>query len=144
MYQKVLLCVDDRPESAKAVTEALRLARTCDARIFAAWVLPATGHEARVAGATAPVRTRRRAGIRKTEPGAEGEEHAWSRLYEIEDEAFEQNVRISLLLETGDRDEKLLALIDSYQLDALMVGTRSIAGWEKLIERSPVAVILIR
>jgi nucleotide-binding universal stress UspA family protein len=137
MYQKVLLCVDDRPESAKAVTEALRLARTCDARIFAAWVLP-------VAGAPAPVRTRRRAGIRKTEPGSEGEEHAWSRLYEIEDEAFEQNVRISLLLETGDRDEKLLALIDSYQLDALMVGTRSIAGWEKLIERSPVAVILIR
>jgi nucleotide-binding universal stress UspA family protein len=137
MYQKVLLCVDDRPESAKAVTEALRLARTCDARIFAAWVLPA-------AGAPAPARTRRRAAIRKAEPGSEGEEHAWSRLYEIEDEAFEQNVRISLLLETGDRDDKLLALIDSYQLDALMVGTRSIAGWEKLIERSPVAVILIR
>lgn len=144
MYQKVLLHVDDRPESAKAVTEALRLARTCDARIFAAWVLPATGPEARAAGAPAPVRTRRRAAIRKAEPGSEDEEHAWSRLYEIEDEAFEQNVRISLLLETGDRDEKLLALIDSYQLDALMVGTRSIAGWEKLIERSPVAVILIR
>jgi nucleotide-binding universal stress UspA family protein len=137
MYQKVLLYVDDRPESAKAVTEALRLARTCDARIFATWVLPVTG-------TSTPTRTRRRAGIRKAEPGSEGEEHAWSRLYEIEDEAFEQSVRISLLLETGDRDEKLLAVIDSYQLDALMVGTRSIAGWERLIERSPVAVILIR
>jgi nucleotide-binding universal stress UspA family protein len=137
MYQKVLLYVDDRPESAKAVTEALRLARTCDARIFATWVLPVTS-------TSTPTRARRRAGIRKAEPGSEGEEHAWSRLYEIEDEAFEQSVRISLLLETGDRDEKLLAVIDSYRLDALMVGARSIAGWERLIERSPVAVILIR
>ena len=94
--------------------------------------------------APAATRTRRRAGIRKTEPGSEGEEHAWSRLYEIEDDAFEQNVKISLLLETGNRDDKLLALIDSYQLDALMLGARSIAGWEQLIERSPVAVILIR
>jgi len=137
MYQKVLLYVDDRPESAKAAAEALRLARTCDARIFAAWVLPQTD-------TPVPIRPRRRAGIRKPEPGSAGEEHAWSRLYEIEDDAFEHNVRISLLLETGDRDEKLLALIDSYQLDALLLGTRSAAGWEKLIERSPVTVILIR
>lgn len=139
MYQKVLLYVDDRPESEKAASEALRLARVCDARIFATWVMPET---VPVTAVSQP--TRRRAGKRKAQPGSEFEEHAWSRLYEIEDDAFEQNVKISLLLETGNRDEKLLALIDSYQLDALMLGTRSIAGWEALIERSPVAVILIR
>lgn len=139
MYQKVLLYVDDRPESEKAATEALRLARTCDARIFATWVMPETGTQTAVAQPT-----KRRAGKRKAQPGSELEEHAWSRLYEIEDDAFEQNVKISLLLEAGNRDDKLLALIDSYQLDALMLGTRSIAGWEALIERSPVTVILIR
>jgi nucleotide-binding universal stress UspA family protein len=139
MYQKVLLYVDDRPESEKAAAEALRLARTCDARIFATWVMLET-----VPTAAVVQPARRRAGKRKTQPGSELEEHAWSRLYEIEDDAFEQNVKISLLLETGNRDDKLLALIDSYQLDALMLGTRSIAGWEALIERSPVTVILIR
>jgi nucleotide-binding universal stress UspA family protein len=139
MYQKVLLYVDDRPESEKAASEALRLARTCDARIFATWVMPETVPANPVAQPT-----KRRAGKRKAQPGSELEEHAWSRLYEIEDDAFEQNVKISLLLETGNRDDKLLALIDSYQLDALMLGTRSIAGWEALIERSPVTVILIR
>ena len=139
MYQKVLLYVDDRPESEKAASEALRLARVCDARVFATWVMPET-----VPVTTAPQPAKRRVGKRKAQPGSELEEHAWSRLYEIEDDAFEQNVKISLLLETGNRDDKLLALIDSYQLDALMLGTRSIAGWEQLIERSPVAVILIR
>jgi nucleotide-binding universal stress UspA family protein len=139
MYQKVLLYVDDRPESEKAASEALRLARVCDARIFATWVMPGT-----VPVTTVSQPAKRRAGKRKAQPGSELEEHAWSRLYEIEDDAFEQNVKISLLLETGNRDDKLLALIDSYELDALMLGTRSIAGWEQLIERSPVAVILIR
>lgn len=139
MYQKVLLYVDDRPESEKAASEALRLARVCDARIFATWVMPGT-----VPVTTVSQPAKRRAGKRKVQPGSELEEHAWSRLYEIEDDAFEQNVKISLLLETGNRDDKLLALIDSYQLDALMLGARSIAGWEQLIERSPVAVILIR
>jgi nucleotide-binding universal stress UspA family protein len=139
MYQRILLYVDDRPESEKAASEALRLARSCDARVFATWVMPETDP-----APVAPQPAKRRAGKRKAQPGSELEEHAWSRLYEIEDDAFEQNVRISLLLETGRRDEKLLALIDSYQLDALMLGTRSIAGWEALIERSPVAVILIR
>jgi nucleotide-binding universal stress UspA family protein len=139
MYQKVLLYVDDRPESEKAASEALRLARVCDARIFVTWVMPET-----VPVTTVSQPAKRRAGKRKTQPGSELEEHAWSRLYEIEDDAFEQNVKISLLLETGNRDDKLLALIDSYQLDALMLGARSIAGWEQLIERSPVAVILIR
>jgi nucleotide-binding universal stress UspA family protein len=134
MFQKILLYVDDRPESAVAAERALRMARVGDARVFATWVLPESGNPA-------AARTGRRAPRTKAAPD---EEHAWSRLYEIEDDAFEQDVKISLLLETGNRDEKLLGLIDSYQLDALVIGTRTAKGWEDLIQRSPVTVILAR
>ena len=142
MFEKILLCVDDRPESKVAATRALEMARLCDARIFAAWVLNPEMPVAD-AGAPRPVTGPRR-GPRRPKTASEPEELAWSRLYEIEDSAFEANVRISLLLETGNRDEKLLALIDSYQLEALVIGARSVRGWENLIERSPVMVILAR
>jgi nucleotide-binding universal stress UspA family protein len=145
MFEKILLLVDERPETLVAAARALKLARLCDARVFAVSVLPeatpASGTDPKPDRALTGQATRSR---RRRAASSEPEEAAWARLYEIEDDAFEENVRISLLLETGSRDEKLLALIDSYQLDALIIGTRSLAGWEKLVERCPVAVILLR
>jgi nucleotide-binding universal stress UspA family protein len=129
MFARLLLYVDERPESLAAAGPALRLARLCDARLFAVSVVPESPN------------SRRR---RRREPGSEPEEQAWSRLYEIEDDAFEQEVKISLLLESGSRDERILALIDSYQADALILGSRSLAGWEQLIERCSKPVILLR
>ena len=143
MFQKLLLWVDERPESAAAANQALLLARLGDARVFAVSVLEVPA-AAEPSGAASAAKRLRRGPRRKATPTAEPEERAWSRLYEIEDDAFEANVKISLLLETGNRDEKLLALIDSYQLDALIIGTRSIRGWEELIERCPVTVLLSR
>jgi nucleotide-binding universal stress UspA family protein len=142
VFQKILLGVDDRPESKVAATRALEMAKLCDARIFAAWVLNPEAPTA--AGGPGSSVTAPRRGPRRPKTASEPEELAWSRLYEIEDSAFEANVRISLLLETGNRDEKLLALIDSYQLEALVIGARSVKGWESLIERCPVIVILAR
>ena len=138
MFQKLLLYVDDRPESLVAASRALEMARLCDARVFAAAVLNQESVPTVKTGA------RPRRSLRRPQTGTEPEELAWSRLYEIEDDAFEANVRISLLLETGNRDEKLLALIGSYQLEALIIGARSPLGWENLIERCPVMVIFAR
>jgi len=135
MFQKILVYVVDRAESRKAAGLALATARLCDARVFAVWVLPPEPGPS----ALEPAKPRR-AGRKRREP----EEFAWRRLYEIEEDAFEANVRTSLLLEYGDRDEKLLGLIDSYRLETLIIGARTLAGWERLIERCPVAVILAR
>jgi nucleotide-binding universal stress UspA family protein len=137
MFKNILLLVDERPETAGAKALALKAARLCDARVFAVSVLPATAGPALKAA-----RLRRSPG--RVGAASEPEETAWARLYEIEDEAFAEDTRISLLLETGNRDDTLLALIDSYHLDALFIGARSVRGWEALIERCPSTVILVR
>jgi len=149
MFNRILLYVDERPESRAAAALALRMAKLCDARLFAVSVLAeppeAAGSQAHK---STSAQEHKAAGAGKRRrgrgPSTEPEEQAWSRLYEIEDDAFEQDVKISLLLDNGNRDERVLALVDNYQVDALLIATQGLAGWEQLIERCPKPVVLLR
>ena len=82
--ERILLYVEDTPGMAAAVAWTLRLAKGMSCRVFALSVV----------NPDAPRR-------RDTQT-SDAEERAWSLLYEIEDDAFQKNVRISLLLETGE------------------------------------------
>lgn len=134
LFQRILVYMDHRSESLQAAALGLRLAQLSAGRVFAVEILnPLT------AGAPKELFVGRSRQKRR-----EPEEAAWRRLYEIEEDAFEADVRISLLLERGDRDDVLLNLIASYQLDVLIIGSRTTEGWEQLIARCPVTVILAR
>ena len=145
MFERIMLCLDERDPGKPGVAQALRLAQSMDARLFVVTVLSPIASPVATDPAAATCKPPRRFRRRRTpDPASEREETAWCRLYEIEDDCFDLNVKSSLLLETGDRDERVLSLIESYQLDALAIGTRSVSGWEALIERCPVPVILLR
>ena len=83
--ERILLYVEDTPGIAAAVAWTLRLAQGMSCRVFALSVVsPDVPH-------------------RRDARTSDAEERAWGLLYEIEDEAFQKNVRISLLLEPASR-----------------------------------------
>jgi nucleotide-binding universal stress UspA family protein len=116
MIERILLCVDDTPGLGRTAAWALDLARALSCRLFAVAVI--------------------------ARPDAE--ERAWELLYEIEDDAFEQNVRVSLLLESGEALPQLARLAASYGVDLVVAGadTRLPAG--ELVDQSPRPVVFVK
>jgi sugar phosphate isomerase/epimerase len=45
------------------------------------------------------------------------EDRSWKFLYEIEDIAFEREIKISLMLEEGDVEDTIAAVVKSYNVD---------------------------
>jgi nucleotide-binding universal stress UspA family protein len=63
------------------------------------------------------------------------EESAWARLYEVEEEAFSRDVRVSLLLEQGEPVDRLLELCESYEVDILLLDAASRLSTAELVGR---------
>lgn len=124
MIERILLYVEDLPGSQAAAAWALDLARALSARVFAVCVIAPPG------------RARR--------GRSQAEEKAWGLLYEIEDDAFEQNVRVSLLLEPGEPLARLCDLCSSYHADLVVAGTDCRIPAADLIRRCPRPVVFAK
>ena len=124
--ERVLLYVEDTPGMPTAAEWTLRLARGMSCRVFALAVI----------NPDAP----RRRGTHTSDD----EERAWSSLYEIEDEAFQQNVRISLLLETGDALQQLINLSASYDADLIVASADCRLTGTRLVRQSSRPVVFVK
>jgi nucleotide-binding universal stress UspA family protein len=125
MIERILLFVEDAPGFRDAAAWALRLAQPLSARIFAVCVLPPGSA---------------RAGARRSEL----EEPAWQLLYEVEDDAFEGNVKISLLLEQGEPLERLCDLCQSYRVQLVCLSTDTRLGAAEVLRKCPQPVVFVR
>lgn len=125
MLERILLHVEDLPGTRAAAAWTLNLARALSARVYAVCVIPPP-----------PGRSRRNR--------SQAEETAWGILYEIEDDAFEQNVRISLLLEQGEPLARLCDLCSSYNADIVVAGADCRIPAADLIRRCPRPVVFAK
>ncbi len=124
--ERILLYVDATPGMATSAAWALRLAKGMSVRVFALSVV----------NPDAPRR-------RDTQT-SDDEERAWSGLYEIEDDAFQRNVRISLLLETGDPLQKLISLSASYDAELVVVSADCRLTCSELVRQSSRPVVFVK
>ncbi len=123
MLEKILLYVDDS-ESVKVLVDwTLKLARQLNIRIFAVFII-------------------NRPHSRQPKD-LNQEETAWAVLYEIEDSAFEENVKISLILEEGRPEDKLMEILTSFELDGMIIRSQAKLDFKELISRMPPGKVLI-
>jgi nucleotide-binding universal stress UspA family protein len=126
MISRMLLYVEDTPGLGRAAAWTLGLAQTLSCRVFALAVI-------------GPAQPRKRLSTTSNI-----EERAWELLYEIEDDAFGKNVRVSLLLEPGEPLTRLLDLISSYEIDLIVASADTRLPVPELVKRSPRPVVLAR
>jgi len=119
MVDRVLLYVADTPGMARAAAWTIKLARTTSARIFAVAIVDP-----------------------KEPPHVE--ERCWELLYGVEDDAFEQNVRVSLLLEQGEPLPRLLHLSASYEIELVIAAADSRLGILELVRQSSRPVVFVK
>lgn len=126
MIEKALLFVEDTPGAPRAAAWALGLARKLSCRVFAVAILEARG------------------GPRGHGPPPEVEEKAWEQLYEVEDDAFQSDVRISLLLDQGKPLPRLLQLAASYEVELIVVAADTRLPSGDLIRQGERPVVFVR
>jgi len=124
--ERIMLYVEDTPGMATAATWTLRLAKGMSLRVFALSVVT-------------PDAPRRR-----DTQTSDAEERAWSGLYEIEDDAFQKNVRISLLFETGDPLQKLISLSTSYDAELIVASADCRLTCSELVRQSSRPVVFVK
>ncbi len=136
MIGQLLIYLDDSPGARTAARWALDLARFLSARVYALYVL----------SAPEPVRRGRKSPATATSSlqPAPLEERAWEVLYEVEDEAFERDVRISLLLEPGEPLARLQDVCQSYKTDLVVVSADCPLPLEKIVNQLPSPVVFIK
>ena len=119
MLDRILLHVADTPGMERTAAWTMELARAVSARVFAVAVIGP-----------------------KEMPDVE--ERAWELLYGVEDDAFEQNVRVSLLLEQGEPLPRLLQLSASYEIGLLVAGADSRLDVPELVRKSSRPVVFVK
>ena len=124
--ERVLLYVEDTPGMPAAVAWAMRLAKGMSCRVFALSVISPD--------------TQRRRDNQKSD----AEERAWSMLYEIEDDAFQQNVRISLLLESGEPLSRLISVSTSYDAELIILSADCRLMVAELVRQSSRPVVFVK
>jgi nucleotide-binding universal stress UspA family protein len=125
--ERLVLYVDDTPGMTRTTAWALRLARLTSGRLFAVAVIdPSSPH------------------VRHDSPSSAAEERAWELLYGIEDDAFQQNVRISLLLEQGEPLERLVSISQSYEADVILASADCRLLISELLRQSPRPVVFVK
>jgi hypothetical protein len=128
MPERILLIVDREPGWFEQARWTLGLARRLGARVIAASLMDGA------AVADGPDPEERVAAL---------EEQAWKRLYEIEDAAFEQDVKISLLIDQGPPLELLIGLVASYEAGIVVLGVGGPLTPAAVLERCPVPVVFM-
>jgi len=131
MLEKILLYVENRESSQALALWTLKIARKLNARIYAVFVINDSTLK--------PPVTNPKSKRHKTDQ----EETAWATLYEIEDDAFEENVKISLIIEEGRPEDKLIEVLKSFELDGMIISSQSKLDFKELISRMPSGKALI-
>jgi len=72
------------------------------------------------------------------------EEQTWQRLYEIEDQAFRLNAKVSLIVEQGRPLDRLLELAESYDARLLVLSTGTRLDTGEVLARAPIPVLFAR
>jgi nucleotide-binding universal stress UspA family protein len=121
--ERLLLYVEPTPGMARATDWALKTAQHWGSRVFAVSVLD-----------TKAARN----------PAEDAEEQAWEALYEIEDDAFRQNIRISLLLEQGDPLQRVLSLAANYDIELVVFGADTRLNAAELVRRAARPLVFVR
>ena len=124
--ERILLYVEDTPGMPAAVKWALRLAKGMSCRVIALAVID-------------PAAPRRR-----EVQASDAEERAWGLLYEIEDDAFRQNIRISLLLEQGDPLQRVLSLTANYDIEMVVFSADTRLNTAELVKRTGRPLVFVR
>lgn len=126
MLERILLYVEESEASKRLAAWALKFAKILNARIFALFVIKNS-----------------KAKSKRVQPKSNQEEDAWAILYEIEDEAFEENVKISLLLEESRPEDKIIEVLDSFKLDGMIISSQARLDIKELISRMVLGKVLI-
>lgn len=128
MPERILLVVDPRPGWLELAHWTLGLARKLGARIIAASLMDGAAVQE---------------GPDHDEQVAALEEQAWKQLYEVEDAAFEQDVKISLLIDQGQPLELLVELVASYEAELVVLGAGGPLSPAAVLERCQAPVVFM-
>lgn len=134
MLEKILLYVENREATKVLATWTLKLAKTLNARIFAVFIINDSTLTPPVANPKA----------KRHKAGSHREETAWAILYEIEDDAFEENVKISLIIEEGRPEDKLIEVLKSFELDGMIISSQSKLDLKELISHCQGKALIIK
>jgi len=124
--ERILLYVEDTPGMPATVAWSLRLAKGMSCRVIALSVIDPDAPRRREAQAS------------------DAEERSWGMLYEIEDDAFQQNVRISLLLEPGEPLPHLISLSSSYDAELIVASADCRLTISELVRQSSRPVVFVK
>ncbi|MBN2464369.1 universal stress protein [candidate division WOR-3 bacterium] len=124
--ERIMLYVEDTPGMATAAAWSLRLAKGMSCRLFALSVVDPDAPR------------------RQDSQTSDAEERAWSQLYEVEDDAFQKNVRISLLLETGEPLQRLISLSTSYDAELIVASADCRLTCSELVRQSNRPVVFVK
>lgn len=133
MINQLLLWLNNTPSFRTTVTWALTVAQTLSARVYALYILPPES--------TAGTETSKK---RNRKSSTEREEKAWELLYEVEDEAFDKNVRISLLLERGEPLPRFKEICSIYHPDLIVLGADVPLPAGEIINQTPKPVVFVK
>lgn len=131
MFEKILLYIDSKESAKTSASWTLKLAKIFNARIFAVYIIN-------------QIISKPKLKIKSQKANSKQEETAWSLLYEIEDDAFEENVKISLIVEEGRPEDKLIDVFQSFEIDVMIVAGHSKLEFEELIKRCPGKILIIK
>lgn len=128
--KKILLYIEPKTEIEKISRFTMDLAKQYDARVFALVIIKSA-----------------LAGIPKVKTRTE--EQAWKRLYEIEEDAFESEVKISLLLEEIEPmnrnalTQKLINVALTFQAELIIFSSKAKLNLKKLTGRTTIPIIIV-
>ncbi|MBS4016294.1 MAG: universal stress protein [Candidatus Latescibacteria bacterium] len=124
--KNILVCLETRNPVEPISQFTVKLAQTYDARLFALTIIKQPSPD---------IKTRT-------------DERAWKRLYEIEEDAFEAGIKISLLLEEIDElnrtaiTDKIISIIKHFSIGMLVVSGNAKINIKDLISGLTIPVIV--
>ena len=128
MPERILLVLDRRPGWPGLAGWTLALARRLGARVIAAGLLDTDAIPE---------------GPQQESLVSELEEQAWKLLYEVEDRAFQQDVKISLLVDQGAPIDRLVELVTSYEVQLVVLTPGGPLDPAAVLERCPAPVVFV-
>lgn len=132
--RRMLLYIDEKSRSKRVVDWTLKIAKVLKSRVYALYPLYSQRIEDRA----------RELKKKSEDIRSQMEEEGWSYLYQIEDEAFEREVKVSLFLEEGEGISLVNSMVESYEIDMIVLGVSAGIEIEKLIRESKASIAIIK
>lgn len=132
--RRMLLYIDEKSRSKRVVDWTLKIAKVLKSRVYVLYPLYSQRIEDRA----------RELKKKSEDIRSQMEEEGWSYLYQIEDEAFEREVKVSLFLEEGEGISLVNSMVESYEIDMIVLGVSAGIEIEKLIRESKASIAIIK